>query len=108
MVTPPPLTFPLPTKHTLTTAHCHPRGPHLHHFTIQGPCLERAAPVCQNQCCQAQSAKSLSPLDGPMGLLPSDAYRILVDQDRQLNLLQAQVRLSTVSFVVDTVPVLQL
>nr|XP_029489545.1 SCL-interrupting locus protein homolog [Oncorhynchus nerka] len=52
---PPPLTFPLPTKHTLTTAHCAtPWGPHLHHSTAQGPCLERPTPVCQNQCCQAQ------------------------------------------------------
>lgn len=58
--------------------------PHLPNANACGGALDQTAPMCQAQCCQPQP-------DISMGVLPADAYRMLMEQDRQLKQLQTQV-----------------
>lgn len=88
-----------PVCHASVPLHCSPsHGPRVPVVSPSGGVLEQPVPASQAQCCQLQlgctgqpGSATFAPLEGSMGLLPADAYRMLVEQDRQLKQLQAQV-----------------
>uniref|UniRef100_A0A4W6FVP9 STIL centriolar assembly protein n=1 Tax=Lates calcarifer TaxID=8187 RepID=A0A4W6FVP9_LATCA len=97
--TPPPSTHvsapPPPSTHLPPAPHCpcsHPPpllrcgdspSPHPS-FPVSPPWLPR--PSCGSQCCDQE-------VGGGGGVAPSDTYQLLLHQDRQLRLLQAQVQM---------------
>ncbi|XP_062868725.1 SCL-interrupting locus protein homolog [Trichomycterus rosablanca] len=80
--------------------HCSPsHGPHIPNANTNSGTFEPAVPTCQPQCCHVQpgttgqpSSASVTNPPAGMGLLPADAYRLLMEQDRQLKQLQAQIQ----------------
>ncbi|XP_058256148.1 SCL-interrupting locus protein homolog [Hemibagrus wyckioides] len=70
-----------------------PHGPHVPNSNPCGGVLDQTVPVCQAQCCHHQPGPAaVTAPDVGMGLLPADAYRMLMEQDRQLKQLQAQIQ----------------
>ncbi|KAI4872952.1 hypothetical protein NFI96_023634, partial [Prochilodus magdalenae] len=90
-----------PVCHASVSQHCSPsHEPNVPNVTSSSGALEqRAVPACQAQCCQPQSgctdhlsSAAVTPLEGNTGLLSADAYTMLLEQDRQLKQLQAQIQ----------------
>ncbi|XP_017556747.1 SCL-interrupting locus protein homolog [Pygocentrus nattereri] len=89
-----------PVCHASVAQRCSPtHGAHVPNFSPSSVALEQIVPGRKAQCCQPQSSctgqpssAAVTPLEGGKGLLPADAYRMLMEQDRQLKQLQAQIQ----------------
>ncbi|XP_026786096.3 SCL-interrupting locus protein homolog [Pangasianodon hypophthalmus] len=83
-----------PVCHAGIPLHYSPsHGPHVPNANPCGGALDQTVPICQAQCCQLQPGPAaVTAPDIGMGLLPADAYRMLMEQDRQLKQLQAQIQ----------------